>query len=1175
MAFASDVASQRPLWLVSCVAYQKDFRMTALQTYLAELAAIRSTGAAVPETSYYSALANLFNAVGKTLKPKVNCVINLANRGAGIPDGGLFTADQLQKGQGKPVAGAIPSRGVIEVKGTNDDSFVTARGKQVTKYWKHYGLVLVTNYRDFVLVGKDEHGEPVQLETYRLAVDESAFWRMAGHPAGDVAKIHDKSFTDFLQRVMLYSAALERPQDLAWFLASYARDALSRIEHKKLPALDSLRTALEESLGLKFEGGNAREQEKGEHFFRSTLIQTLFYGVFSAWVLWHNENPVRKDRFDWKQAAWSLHVPMIRSLFDQIATPSQLGPLGLVEPLEWAAAALNRVSRGAFFSSFDQGHAVQYFYEPFLEHFDPELRKDLGVWYTPPEVVAYMVGKVDAALREELHIAEGLADPSVYVLDPCCGTGAFLVGVLNRIAATMKAKGTWDAASASELKTAAMSRIFGFEIMPAPFVVAHLQLGLLLQTLQTPLEHATDERVAIYLTNALTGWEPPTGVKQHLIFREMEQERDRADEVKRKKPILVILGNPPYNGYAGIAIEEERGLTNAYRTSKRVAAPEGQGLNDLYIRFYRMAERQIVSIGGQGVVSFISNYSWLDGRSFTGMRESYCEVFDKITIDCLNGDKYKTGKLTPEGKPDPSIFSTPFNREGIQVGTTIATMVRRKNHRPLTAIQFRDVWGTQKHKTLVEDTGRLDQIAYREIAPVLPMGLPFTAGKVSADYCAWPELPALFPVSFPGIQSGRDDLVVDIDRDQLNGRIERFFDPAVSHEEAIALAPVGLGRTSRFDAKVARALLLKRGMLTENVVRYLYRPFDVRWLYWEPETKLLDEKRSDYVANLAIANRWFAAVQQNRKQYDPPIVTKRHAARHVIERGANLFPLMVRPDDEVSLIPQQGAIPKHETGWRYNLSPMAVDYLNAAGVSNQPDLLHSHAIAILHSPAYATDNAGALRQDWPRIPLPAEGKALEDSAELGKLVAALLDAESAVKGVTASPMREELRLIGSLQKNGGGSINPAKNDLEVTAGWGHAGKEGATMPGGGKVVRRDYDEEETAALRDGAAKLGITLQEALDLLGHQTCDVYLNGGVYWCNIPANVYGFVIGGYQVIKKWLSYREQELLGRGITMEEAREVQATARRLAAILLLHPKLDENYAAVKTMAYDWAAVRE
>jgi hypothetical protein len=155
-------------------------------------------------------------------------------------------------------------------------------------------------------------------------------------------------------------------------------------------------------------------------------------------VLWHKENPARRDAFDWKAAAWTLHVPMIKALFEQVATPTKLGPLGLVEVLDWTAAALNRVDRPAFFERFVESHAVQYFYEPFLEAFDPELRKQLGVWYTPPEIVEYMVARVDTALREELHISDGLADPRVFVLDPCCGTGAYLVEVLRKIEHTLR-----------------------------------------------------------------------------------------------------------------------------------------------------------------------------------------------------------------------------------------------------------------------------------------------------------------------------------------------------------------------------------------------------------------------------------------------------------------------------------------------------------------------------------------------------------------------------------------------------------------------------------------------------------------------------------------------------------------------------------------------------------------
>ena len=288
-----------------------------------------------------------------------------------------------------------------------------------------------------------------------------------------------------------------------------------------------------------------------------------------------------------------------------------------------------------------------------------------------------MVARVDRALKDDLGIADGLAADNVYVLDPCCGTGAYLAETLKRIAANLEERGL-GALTGARVKQAATQRVFGFEIMPTPFVVAHLQVGLTMQALDAPLSDDDNERAGVFLTNALTGWEPR--VQKPLPFPELEEERDRAERVKQNTPVLVILGNPPYNGFAGMAVDEERELSEAYRTTKRVRRPEGQGLNDLYVRFFRMAERRIAEKTGRGVVCFISNYSWLDGLSFTGMRERYLEAFDAIRIDCLNGDKYKTGKTTPDGAPDPSIFSTPDDPVGIQVGT--AGPYRKPRHRP-------------------------------------------------------------------------------------------------------------------------------------------------------------------------------------------------------------------------------------------------------------------------------------------------------------------------------------------------------------------------------------------------------------------------------------------------------------------------------------------------------------
>ena len=1171
--------------------------MNPLVAYLQELQSVRATGSGVKETSYYPAVSNLFNAVGQTLKPPVRCIVNLKNTGAGIPDGGFFTPDQYARAGDKAAGEAVkpgltPSRGVLEVKGTGDDARKIAAGEQVDKYWTRYGQVLVTNLRDFVLIGRDENGQKAVLETFSLAPTEAAFWALAAHPGGADPTLGER-FGEYLQRVLLHAAPLAAPEDVAWFLASYARDARGRIAASPLPALATVRSALEEALGLRFQG------EKGDHFFRSTLVQTLFYGVFSAWVLWCRQHAAKTpERFRWREAAWDLHVPMIGALFYEIAKPSQIGSLGLVEVLDWTGDALNRVDRAAFFARFDGEHAVQYFYEPFLQAFDPELRRDLGVWYTPPEIVRYQVARVDRVLKDELHIPDGLADPRVYVLDPCCGTGAYLVEVLRTIHATLDSQGG-DGLVGSDLKKAATERVFGFEILPAPFVVAHLQLGLLLGNAGAPLSDS--ERVGVYLTNALTGWGTDDAPHPALPIPEFGEERDLAEQVKRQKPILAILGNPPYNSFAGLAVEEERALSEAYRTTKAAPAPQGQGLNDLYVRFFRMAERRITEGTGLGVVCFISNYSWLDGLSHTGMRERYLEAFDDVWIDSLNGDKYKTGKRTPEGLPDPSAFSTEFNREGIQVGTAIALMVRKSPHQSVEAVRFRHWWGAAKRADLLAS---LDApvSGYVPFTPSVKMGLTFTPLAFQADYHDWPRLPDLFPVSFPGIQSGRDDVVVDIDRARLEQRMRQYFDPTVSHEQIKQIAPGAMKDSNRFKAIPTREQLQRRGLLPQNFTRFHYRPLDTRWIYWEPETKLLDEKRSEYFPHVWDKNVWIAAAQSNRKDFDPPIPLTIHGSRHLVERGANLFPLLLKPQAQGSLLePEEG---RREP--QANLSEKARQYLEGMGVglppapnnggagedtgtgpvgallaapflttqegaarqegaaSSAPTAvmaanLFYHALATLHAPAYRQENGGALRQDWPRIPLPATREALTASAALGRQVAALLDGETPVPGVTNGTIRPELRTLGNVQRTDGGQIQTDGGDLRVAAGWGYRGQGGVTMPGQDGSRMRDYTAGEAAALGEGAAG-----ELARAALGGTTRDVPLNAHTAWRNVPARVWDYTLGGYQVLKKWLSYREYALLGRDLTVEEAREVTAIVRRLAALRLLEPVLDANYQAVK-----------
>jgi hypothetical protein len=227
------------------------------------------------------------------------------------------------------------------------------------------------------------------------------------------------------------------------------------------------------------------------------------------------------------------------------------------------------------------------------------------------------------------------------------------------------------------------------------------------------------------------------------------------------------------------------------------------------------------------------------------------------------------------------------------------------------------------------------------------------------------------------------------------------------------------------------------------------------------------------------------------------------------------------------------------------------------------EILFNHVVATLYSPSYSSTNATALRQGWPRIPLPTSKAALVQSAEIGREIAVLLDVDTAIASVTRGKIRPELAVIAVASREGGGSLNPDAGDLDVTAGWGHSGNGGAVMPGKGKIVERDYTTEERRRVAEGAAALGLSDEQTLNILGARTLDVYLNNIAYWKNIPARLWEYTIGGYQVIKKWLSYREREILKRGLTIDDVHAVTEIARRIAAILLLEPTFDANYEAV------------
>lgn len=1149
-------------------------------TQIAQLSGSAST----TEATFYPAIQALLSGVLHESKlpfeVRTNTSQQRAARGTDLPDLAFFDG----------ASDAVVVLGEVKALRVELEDFArsTERRDQIGRYLAQTGVVLLTNVRAFGLLVIDPafQGDGPVPPAHRRLLEVVELWPSAsavaqGRPpltgaAAGLAELLETAVTEF--------APIARPESLARILARLARRAKDSLPAKFSQAVQPLLEDFAKALGIHFEG------EEGEEFLRSSLIQTAFYGVFAAWTLWRHSGEPR--RFRWEDLGDYLKIPFLGELFHEFRHPQRLRELGLAHHLERATAALSRVDTDRFFARFavadlrvgrdtsssSATSAILYFYEPFLEAFDPVLRKKLGVWYTPQEIVRYQVRKVERLLREELGCDRGFADDRVVVLDPCCGTGAYLIEVLRCIAEQLEVEGS-GALLGRKLLDALCRRVVGFEILTAPFVIAQLQVYLILSSLGT--EPDASHRPAIFLTNALTGWE---GLEQlRLQFPELQQEHDAARRIKREAKIIVILGNPPYDRFAGVPIEEEADLVDHYKGIRRNSKGKQLGnselyarfgvrknlLNELYVRFFRLAEVRIGERAEQGVVSWISNYSFLAGRSHPLMRESLLHSFDSIWIDNLNGDKYRTGKAIPQGLPgeesaDQSVFTTEQDARGIQVGTAITTLLKRKSPREKKSqaqIYFRDFWGRSlaKRQALVEslDFGDLAVRERRRLA-ALPHGprdyesvVPTALNRwrmvptsFSGGYEDWPALDELFPVRFQGVNPNRglEGSVIDTDPEALAARMRDYFSD-LTLEELCRLYPVLLQPRARYEAgEVRRQLRRLSWYRPERIVPYLLFPLDPRFVYYETEAKLLNERRPELWDNLT-ENVFLVTVPEPRRVSESrPLVATSLFDLHLHDRGSVGFPLHVRrtngPRDLFS-------DDSDDTGPRANLRPALWPLFKRAwklrGDLDGPDAhqfvgqLFHVALALGHSPAFEGDHRNALSQDWLHLPIPKRRSLFAGIAELGATLGILLDplADS------AKPLKELLgprrRTLGAVTSRGREMIGEA--DLLVSVsfyGSAHGG----------------WEERSPAA------------GEATDAAwGESTGDLRLNDTTYLKNVPERVWRFELGGYPVIKKWLGYRDSRRRpGLGLTLAELDHLRAIVHRLAAVLLLHRQLDVAY---------------
>jgi hypothetical protein len=1057
-------------------------------TYLAAVRTVRATGAATDERSYYAAVNALLSGIGGLLTPKRGVLSEPAAIDGGFPDVALFElASQVL---------VLPA----EIKPAHVDLDQLLASVQPKGYASSFGggMVLLSNLREFSLAQLDPSTDRlVELDRCTLVAQESDL-DIAGPPLVDTGI----SLVGLIETGCATThSTLREPRVVARLLAWHASRLSAAIEATSDPArlLAPINEAFSDGL----------EIELDEEFLVPTIVQTLTYGILAAWL----QSPAT-DTFDWRSAAYRLDVPLFAEILHACLRPALVRECDLFPRLDALARVLQWVDRDEFAAQFG-GQAIEYFYEPFLAAFDPLLRDKLGVWYTPRAIADYQVARVDHALRTDLGIADGIADDSVIVLDPASGTGTYLAATLAAIHQRHLDNGQPAELASARTRQAATERILGFEILPAAFIVSHLNIGRRVAELGAPL--GGNDRLRIYLTNSLTGWDPNFNPPTLTLFPDLVGEIEAARKVKQTEPVLVVLGNPPYQGYSSAESTEERDMIQPWITP---LWPEWgirkHRLNDLYVRFWKAAIHRIVDLTDRGVVSFISNRKWLGGRSYPTMREAVVMGFDKIVVDDLHGDYNNS----PSGGADQSVFTT-GTATGIRVGTAVVTSIRDgSSGDDLPNVQTRDVYGTAAAKraqlTSWATTGSIDEdLRPRVVSREQRWKL---SGDEGGDY---PALDEYFTYFLSGVQTIRDEAVVDRSKTALEARMKRYFDSAVPWSTVASEYPGFAVVRARYVGDKVRARLLDGSVFhPERVVRHLFKPFDARWMYWEPQHKLLNEARVELMPYfIGLDDQWAIVAPQTRDRDGAArgIATRAVPSFKSAFQDARVFPLRA-PGGSSGHLPGELGFDVDVTS---NVAPVWIEAARKAGVAGTDEVIGETVffalLGIMASDAWLNEQA-VEDDDFPEIPLPADRDALVRASEVGQRYAALCETDVDVVGVTS----------GSLDPNLASLAVP-----DVVAGT-TALAFGSVGNAGGR--------------RSGA-------------------DVLWDADHGWRNVPDELWDFSVCGFRPLPKWLSY----YVGDELTVADREAFTKLARRIAAIKALATEADAVFAAAVKAPLDTA----
>lgn len=677
--------------------------------------------------------------------------------------------------------------------------------------------------------------------------------------------------------------------------------------------------------------------------FADMYAQTLVYGLFVA--RFHDTSPDTFSRSEARDLVPASN-PLLKHFFDHIAGVDFDDRLdSIVDELcrVFSHSDISKLISNYYGTEKGSKDPVIHFYEDFLQEYDSKKRKEFGAYYTPLPVVKFIVNAVDHIIEKDFKLPGGLANSSknekehiVQVLDPATGTGTFLTETIKLIHdRRIKQSGNWPSYVYHEV----LPRIFGFEIMIAPYTIAHLKMSMLLK--EEGFIYFNKARLGIYLTNSLQEGNTIEDMFGGFGLAEsISDESKEASRIKKEKPIMVVLGNPPYSGESsnkGKNFEWIDSLLDDYKKEpgglEKLNERNSKWINDDYVKFLRFGQH-FVEENKTGIVAFINPHGFLDNPTFRGMRWNLLKTYDKIYVLNLHGNAKKK-EVCPDGSKDENVFDI---QQGVSINIFVKTGEKKENE--FGQVFYTNIWGVRSQKFEYLTTNNLEQIKWQKIENKEPMYFMVPRDyKLEEEYNEGFEISDLFIEKSVGIATANDRVLVSDSKEELIAQVEKHY-----------------------SISEVNSSLIKD---------YSYRPFDNRCIYYD--TKLVERARLNTMSNLLAGENISLIVnkQIRTKHIQHSWVSRNIVDLHITETAnANpyIFPLY--------LYDEHGNIKPNLTDFVINKAEKFIGKISPEG------FIH-YIYAILQSPTYRERYKNFLKSSFPRIPYPKDKKTFDKLAKLG------------------------------------------------------------------------------------------------------------------------------------------------------------------------------------------------